>query len=231
MLPRSAPRYRGCSVAAPTDPWAGAATQSRTPPVPAPTVGAAPLPEPCMTHAHDDPAGCPDHDRHAALSALLRPRNGQRAPDRCLPQVHERIAVQEPMPKGSGRTFPPISDPSCQPLIDARSEVVDGSGGETGGARGPDDARELWREAAGGGAWAPGHALERACPEPIARRLDYRRHQRPRSSARLVTRAVGGEDVRKGQPVATVKIAVRSPEHSDTHPAWKRILSSLTCCD
>ncbi|MEU4101074.1 hypothetical protein AB0F16_10805 [Streptomyces tanashiensis] len=29
--------------------------------------------------------------------------------------------MQEPMPKGSGRTFPPISDSSCQPLIDARS--------------------------------------------------------------------------------------------------------------
>ena len=30
---------------------------------------------------------------------------------------------------------------------------------------------------------------------------------------------------------ATVKIAVRSPEYGDRHPAWKRILSSLTCCD
>ncbi|MET7889588.1 hypothetical protein ABZT11_43650, partial [Streptomyces avermitilis] len=75
----------------------------------------------------------------------------------------------------------------------------------------------------------PGRA---AWPEPPqARRLVYRHHQRPRSSAQLVTRAVGGEDVRNGQPAATVKIPVRSPEHGDRHPAWKRILSSLTCCD
>lgn len=45
------------------------------------------------------------------------------------------------------------------------------------------------------------------------------------------TRAVGDEDVRHGQPAVTAKIAVRSPEHGDRHPAWKRILSSLTCCD
>ncbi|WP_234334810.1 hypothetical protein [Streptomyces sp. NRRL S-118] len=38
-----------------------------------------------------------------------------------VPQAHEPIEVREPMPEGSGRTFPPISDPSCQPLIDARS--------------------------------------------------------------------------------------------------------------
>lgn len=75
----------------------------------------------------------------------------------------------------------------------------------------------------------PGHT---ARPEnPQARRLAYRHHRRPRSSAQLVTRAVGGEDVRNGQPAATVKNAVRSPEHGDRHPAWKRILSSPTCCD
>ncbi|MFJ6480725.1 MULTISPECIES: hypothetical protein [unclassified Streptomyces] len=38
-----------------------------------------------------------------------------------VPQADEPIEVREPMPEGSGRTFPPISDPSCQPLIDARS--------------------------------------------------------------------------------------------------------------
>lgn len=46
-----------------------------TPVVPA-TVGAAPLPEPRKARAHDDPAGCPDRDGHAASSAHLRPRNG-----------------------------------------------------------------------------------------------------------------------------------------------------------
>ncbi|MEV7565481.1 hypothetical protein [Streptomyces tanashiensis] len=38
-----------------------------------------------------------------------------------VPQVRGPMAVQEPMPKGSGRTFPPISDSSCEPLLDARS--------------------------------------------------------------------------------------------------------------
>ncbi|MEU3052760.1 hypothetical protein [Streptomyces griseus] len=38
-----------------------------------------------------------------------------------VPQAHEPIEVREPMPEGSGRTFPPISAPSCQPLINARS--------------------------------------------------------------------------------------------------------------
>ncbi|MGW4163910.1 hypothetical protein [Streptomyces sp. NPDC004788] len=38
-----------------------------------------------------------------------------------VPQAHEPIEVQEPMPEGSGRTFPPASEPSCQPLIDVRS--------------------------------------------------------------------------------------------------------------
>jgi hypothetical protein len=53
-----------------------------------------------------------------------------------------------------------------------------------------------------------------------------------RRSRSLIIRAVGGEDdVRNGQPAVTVKIAVRSPEHGDRYPAWKRILSSLTCCD
>ncbi|MFF2861759.1 hypothetical protein ACFVSX_17935 [Streptomyces rubiginosohelvolus] len=38
-----------------------------------------------------------------------------------VPQAHEPIEVQEPMPEGSGRTFPPVSDPSCQPIVDATS--------------------------------------------------------------------------------------------------------------
>lgn len=60
----------------------------------------------------------------------------------------------------------------------------------------------------------------------------YRHHQRPRSSAQHVIRVVGGEDdVHNGQPAATVKTAVRSSDQGDRHPAWKRILSSLTCCD
>lgn len=46
-----------------------------------------------------------------------------------------------------------------------------------------------------------------------------------------VTSLVPFDRARNGQPAATVKIAVRSPEHGDRHPAWKRILSSLTSCD
>ncbi|MGW1293247.1 hypothetical protein [Streptomyces sp. NPDC002533] len=38
-----------------------------------------------------------------------------------VPQAHEPIAVHEPMPEGSTRTFPPISDPFCQTLVDVRS--------------------------------------------------------------------------------------------------------------
>ncbi len=38
-----------------------------------------------------------------------------------VPQAYEPMAVQEPQPQGSGRSFPPISVPACQPLIDIRS--------------------------------------------------------------------------------------------------------------
>ncbi|MFB7654167.1 MULTISPECIES: hypothetical protein [unclassified Streptomyces] len=35
-----------------------------------------------------------------------------------VPQAHEPLAVQEPPLEGSERSFPPISVPACQPLID-----------------------------------------------------------------------------------------------------------------
>ncbi|WP_329339053.1 hypothetical protein OG252_25980 [Streptomyces sp. NBC_01352] len=38
-----------------------------------------------------------------------------------VPQAHEPIEVKEPLPQGSGRSFPPISVPACQPLIDIRN--------------------------------------------------------------------------------------------------------------
>ncbi|WP_028808007.1 hypothetical protein [Streptomyces canus] len=38
-----------------------------------------------------------------------------------VPQAHEPIEVQEPRPQGSGQSFPPISVPACQPLIDIRN--------------------------------------------------------------------------------------------------------------
>ncbi|MEU2509011.1 hypothetical protein ABZ621_30465 [Streptomyces sp. NPDC007863] len=38
-----------------------------------------------------------------------------------VPQAHEPMGVQEPAPRGSGRSFPPISVPACQPLRDARN--------------------------------------------------------------------------------------------------------------
>jgi hypothetical protein len=38
-----------------------------------------------------------------------------------VPQVHEPIGVQEPRPAGSERSFPPISVPACQPLVDIRN--------------------------------------------------------------------------------------------------------------
>ncbi|MFL9683741.1 hypothetical protein [Streptomyces sp. KL110A] len=38
-----------------------------------------------------------------------------------VPQAHRPMAVQEPQPEGSGRSFPPISVPACQPLRDARN--------------------------------------------------------------------------------------------------------------
>lgn len=38
-----------------------------------------------------------------------------------VPQAHEPITVREPPLKGSQRSFPPISVPACQPLIDIRN--------------------------------------------------------------------------------------------------------------
>ncbi|MET9834354.1 hypothetical protein ABZ078_34825 [Streptomyces sp. NPDC006385] len=38
-----------------------------------------------------------------------------------VPQAHEPITVKEPQPQGSGRSFPPVSVPACQPLIDIRN--------------------------------------------------------------------------------------------------------------
>jgi hypothetical protein len=38
-----------------------------------------------------------------------------------VPQAHEPITVREPPLEGSERSFPPISVPACQPLIDIRN--------------------------------------------------------------------------------------------------------------
>lgn len=38
-----------------------------------------------------------------------------------VPQAHEPLSVQGPPPEGSERSFPPISVPACQPLVDVRS--------------------------------------------------------------------------------------------------------------
>lgn len=38
-----------------------------------------------------------------------------------VPQAHEPITVREPPVEGSQRSFPPISVPACQPLIDIRN--------------------------------------------------------------------------------------------------------------
>ncbi|MER8042660.1 hypothetical protein [Streptomyces sp. NPDC094032] len=38
-----------------------------------------------------------------------------------VPQAYEPIEVQEPQPEGSGRSFPPVSVPACQPLVDVRT--------------------------------------------------------------------------------------------------------------
>ncbi|MFI8163388.1 hypothetical protein ACIF6I_29685 [Streptomyces microflavus] len=38
-----------------------------------------------------------------------------------VPQAREPLAVQEPLPEGSGRSFPPVSVPACQTLIDVRN--------------------------------------------------------------------------------------------------------------
>ncbi|MFD3752089.1 hypothetical protein ACFWVT_17970 [Streptomyces cyaneofuscatus] len=37
-----------------------------------------------------------------------------------VPQAREPLDVQEPLPEGSGRSFPPVSVPACRPLIDVR---------------------------------------------------------------------------------------------------------------
>ncbi len=38
-----------------------------------------------------------------------------------VPQAHDPIVVNEPRPEGSGRSFPPISVPACEPLLAIRS--------------------------------------------------------------------------------------------------------------
>ncbi|MET9096132.1 hypothetical protein ABZX72_29030 [Streptomyces cyaneofuscatus] len=38
-----------------------------------------------------------------------------------VPQAREPLDVQEPLPEGSGRSFPPVSVPACRPLIDVRN--------------------------------------------------------------------------------------------------------------
>lgn len=82
------------------------------------TSGCAPAQEP------ETAAGMPaaGHPAEAAVAPLtmeqlkaLAFQNGE------VPQVHEPIEVTEPVPEGDGRTFPPVSAPSCQPLVDVRS--------------------------------------------------------------------------------------------------------------
>ncbi|MFJ9980273.1 hypothetical protein [Streptomyces cyaneofuscatus] len=41
-----------------------------------------------------------------------------------VPQAREPLDVQEPLPEGSGRSFPPVSVPACRPLIDVRNGEV-----------------------------------------------------------------------------------------------------------
>ncbi len=38
-----------------------------------------------------------------------------------VPQAHDPLEVQEPQANGSERSFPPISVPACQPLVDIRN--------------------------------------------------------------------------------------------------------------
>lgn len=58
----------------------------------------------------------------AAVTALTMAQlKGLAFKDGEVPQAHGPMTVQEPQPKGSGRSFPPISVPACQPLLDARN--------------------------------------------------------------------------------------------------------------
>ncbi|MER7516891.1 hypothetical protein [Streptomyces sp. NPDC126499] len=41
--------------------------------------------------------------------------------DEEVPQAHPPVEVHEPAPEGNGRAFPPVSEPSCRPLVDVRT--------------------------------------------------------------------------------------------------------------